>query len=103
MDKMRTVTGATETAAVHAPLVTIVILNHNYAEFVGRCIQSVDQQDYPNIQCLVLECASNDDSLSVIEEALGRVKRPFFRLLRRDANHGQVMNNLLALDDIQGV
>jgi glycosyltransferase involved in cell wall biosynthesis len=103
MDKLQAgLVGAAGTADMHAPLVTIVILNHNYAEFVGRCIQSVDQQDYGNIQCIVLECGSNDDSLSVIEAALAEAKRPFFQMLRRDENRGQVMNYLSALDEIQG-
>jgi len=51
---------ASQATDVHAPLVTIVIVNHNYGEFVERCIQSVDRQDYPNIHCIVLECASSD-------------------------------------------
>jgi len=88
--------------SLRAPLVTIVILNYNYAEFVGHCIRSVDQQDYPDIQCIVLDCASTDGSLPVIEAALRHAKRPIFQLLRRGANHGQVMNYLSALDDIQG-
>ena len=93
---------ATTTADLRSPLVTIVILNHNYAEFVGRCIQSVDQQDYPNIQCIVLECGSTDDSLAIIETALSETKRPHFQLLRHDANRGQVMNYLSALHEIKG-
>jgi hypothetical protein len=85
-----------------APLVTIVVLNHNYAEFVGRCIRSVDQQDYRNVQCLVLECGSTDDSLSIIEAELGKAKNSFFQLIRRDTNVGQVGNYLSALGDIRG-
>lgn len=86
----------------HAPLVTIVILNHNYAAYVGRCIESVDRQDYPNIQCLVLECGSTDDSHRAIEAALAKVSNPFFRLLRRETNGGQVPNYLSAFDEIRG-
>jgi glycosyltransferase involved in cell wall biosynthesis len=85
-----------------APLVTIVIVNHNYGEFVGQCIRSVDQQDYPNIQCIVMECASNDNSLSIIEAMLGQTKGSFFQLLRRDVNQGQVINSLSALDEVKG-
>jgi hypothetical protein len=96
------VTGEETTTDAHAPLVTIVILNYNYAEFVERCTQSVDRQDYRNIQCLVLDCGSNDDSLSVIEAALAAAKNSFFRLLHRDTNRGQVENYLSALDDIEG-
>src|SRR5450755_4538343 len=100
---MHTKVAAEKTIAqVRAPLVTIVILNHNYAEYVERCIQSVDQQDYPNIQCIILECASSDDSLSVIEAALTETRRPVFQLLRREDNRGQVMNYLSALDEIRG-
>jgi glycosyltransferase involved in cell wall biosynthesis len=90
------------TTDAFAPLVTIVILNHNYAEFVERCIHSVDRQDYPHIQCLVLECGSNDDSLSVIGAALSGSENSFFQLLRRDTNQGQVTNYLSALDEIRG-
>jgi len=88
--------------AVRAPLVTIVIVNHNYGEFVEQCIQSVDVQDYPTIQCIVLECASDDNSLAIIETALGKAKSPFFRLLRRDVNRDHIMNSLSVLDDIKG-
>jgi len=103
VDKMRTgFTDAATAAGVSAPLVTIVIVNYNYGEFVGQCIQSVDQQDYSNIQCIILECASTDNSLSVIERALGRAKNPFFRLLRRDSNRGHVINCLSTLENTRG-
>ena len=87
---------------VHAPLVTIVIVNHNYCEYVEQCIRSVDQQDYKNIQCIVLECASNDNSLSVIEGALSQAKNEFFQLLCRDVNCGHLINSLSALEEIKG-
>ena len=85
-----------------APLVTIVILNYNYAEFVGRCIRSVDQQDYRNIQCLVLECGSSDCSASIIDAELAKAKKSVFQLIKRDANDGQVGNYLSVLDVIRG-
>jgi len=90
------------TRAAHAPLVTIVIVNHDYGNFIEECIRSVDVQDYPNIQCIVLDCASSDDSLSVIGDALGRAKRPIFTLLGRNFNHGHLMNCLAVLDQARG-
>jgi glycosyltransferase involved in cell wall biosynthesis len=86
----------------HAPLVTIVIVNHNYGEFVEQCIRSVDQQDYPDIQCIVMDFASSDNSLAVIEAILNQTRNSFFQLLRRDVNHGHLINSLSALDDITG-
>ena len=87
---------------IQAPLATIIIVNHNYGEFVGRCIRSVDQQDYLNIQCIVLDCASTDDSLSAIEEALGRATKPVFQVIQRNVNRGHLVNGLSALDHAKG-
>jgi hypothetical protein len=101
MDKVGTRL-AGQATDVHLPLVTIVIVNHNYGGFVKQCIQSVDQQDYSNMHCIVLECASNDNSLSIIEDALGRAKSSFFQLLRRNVNRGHLINSLSVLDDVQG-
>jgi glycosyltransferase involved in cell wall biosynthesis len=89
-------------AAIRAPLVTIVIVNYNYGEFLERCIRSVDEQDYLNIQCIILDSGSSDNSLSVIDEALAHAKNPFFQVLRRDFNHGHLINSLSALDDAKG-
>jgi glycosyltransferase involved in cell wall biosynthesis len=103
VDKILTRLAEDEVATgARAPLVTIVIVNHNYGEFVGQCIRSVDQQDYPNIQCIVMDCASNDNSPSIIEATLNRTKNSFFQFLRRDVNHGHLINSLSALDDITG-
>jgi hypothetical protein len=42
MDKLQAgLVGAAGTADMHAPLVTIVILNHNYAEFVNPSISRI--------------------------------------------------------------
>ncbi len=103
MDEIRTRLTNYSSAYVNTPLVTIVIVNHNYSEFVEQCIRSVDQQNYPNLQCIVLECASNDDSLSVIEKALGQAKSPFFQLIRLDVDYGHVLNALSALDHVKGI
>jgi glycosyltransferase involved in cell wall biosynthesis len=104
VDEMRTrLADETTMMGAHAPLVTIIIVNYNYGEFIGECIRSVDQQDYSNIQCIVLDCASNDNSMSVIEEALGQAKGTRFQLLRREVNQGHLINSLSALEYIRGV
>src|SRR5581483_903428 len=90
-------------APLRAPLVTVVIINYNYGNFIAQSIRSVDEQDYGNIQCLVVDCGSTDNSLAAIESALGRARRPFFKLLRRDVNHGQLGNALAMLDEVSGV
>jgi GT2 family glycosyltransferase len=46
------------------PLVSIVILMWNSAEFIERCLESLSWQTYGNREIIVLDNASSDDSLS---------------------------------------
>lgn len=99
-EKMQTPPAKT-VAGLQAPLVTVVIVSFNYAEYVERCLRSVEEQDYPNIQCIVVDCASTDNTLAVIEQAQAR--KPFFQILRLDSNRGHLLNALSALNEVKGV
>jgi glycosyltransferase involved in cell wall biosynthesis len=90
-------------APLSSPLVTIIIVNYNYGKFVEHCIRSVDQQDYPNIQCIVMDCASNDNSLEIINQSLERTASGRFQLLRRASNLGHILNAISAIEEIKGV
>ncbi len=68
------------------PLVSILISNYNYGRYIGESIQSALDQTYPNIELIVCDDGSTDDSLSVIEEYLG--KDPRVQLIRKE-NGGQ--------------
>lgn len=94
---------APRAADTRPPLVTIIVVNYNYAAFIDQCIRSVAAQDYQNIQCLVLDCASTDGSASVIETALERQSDPRFRFIKRDVNHGHLANALSVIDQIEGI
>ncbi len=48
------------------PLVSIVVLNYNYARFLPRSIGSALGQDYPNKEIIVVDDASTDASAEVI-------------------------------------
>jgi glycosyltransferase involved in cell wall biosynthesis len=51
-------------------LLSVVITNHNYGQFVGKAIESVARQDYDSIELVVVDDASSDDSVAIIEAAL---------------------------------
>ncbi|MCK1358987.1 glycosyltransferase family A protein [Bradyrhizobium sp. 199] len=91
------------TIAVKSPRVSVVIINHNYGDFIEQCIRSVAAQDYDNIECVIVDCASSDQSRAAIEATLERLNGGSFRLLCRDTNRGQVLNALDVLDEIKGV
>ena len=48
------------------PRVSIVVTNYNYGRFVGQAIDSVLGQTYPNVEVIVVDDGSTDDSREVI-------------------------------------
>jgi glycosyltransferase involved in cell wall biosynthesis len=48
------------------PLVSIVINNYNYGEFLGQAIDSALAQTHGNVEVIVVDDGSTDDSLSVL-------------------------------------
>src|SRR5580698_48796 len=50
------------------PLVSILVSNYNYARYIGAAIQSALDQTYSNIELIICDDGSTDNSVSVIEE-----------------------------------
>lgn len=70
------------TTSANLPLVSAVIPAYNSARYVGRAIRSVLQQSYPNLECIVVDDGSTDDTSAVIA-SFGRSVRHI-----RQANAG---------------
>lgn len=50
------------------PLVSILIPNYNYGRYLRRCLDSVMNQTYENIEVIIQDNASTDDSYQIILE-----------------------------------
>lgn len=55
------------------PKVTIYILNYNYGKYVSKAIESALEQTYSDIEVLVIDDGSSDNSLDVIGQYNDRV------------------------------
>jgi glycosyltransferase involved in cell wall biosynthesis len=85
---------------LHPPLVSFVLINWNYAAYVGAAIDSIRAQDYPHFECLVVDNGSTDHSRDVIKKHIEGDAR--FRLLAYPENIGQLGAAFAALDEIKG-
>ena len=50
------------------PLVSILVSNYNYARYIGETIESALNQTYQNIELIICDDGSTDDSVRIIEE-----------------------------------
>ena len=48
------------------PLVSVIVINFNYGRFLRAAVDSVCGQTYPNIECIVVDNASTDESGAVL-------------------------------------
>jgi glycosyltransferase involved in cell wall biosynthesis len=79
--------------AVHrvpvAPPVGIVIANYNNADFVTHAIESAARQTFRNIQVVVVDDASTDDSDRLVRQYLSDMNDERFRYIQLKSNVGQ--------------
>ena len=59
--------------AVH-PTVAITIVTFNSGRFIGQCLEFIFQQDYPELEVVVVDNASSDGTRAILQEFERRVK-----------------------------
>ena len=70
-------------------IVSIIIACYNHEQFVKESIQSVIDQDYKNIELIIIDDGSSDGSVKVIEEMIRKCELRFTRFeFRHRANKG---------------
>ena len=77
------------------PLVSIMIPNYNHARYLDGCIQSALNQTYDNIEIVVLDNSSEDESVEVAQKYISqgvRVCRNAFNIL--NGNYKVLANSL---------
>ncbi|MDW2958658.1 MAG: glycosyltransferase family 2 protein [Alphaproteobacteria bacterium] len=82
------------------PKVSIIICNHNYSAFIGDAIESVKNQSLKNWECIIIDDASTDTSVSVIKKHIARDKR--FQLIQLQKKSGVCVARNSGLDVATG-
>jgi glycosyltransferase involved in cell wall biosynthesis len=74
-------------AGAQLPLVSVVIVNFNYGRFLAQAADSVWEQTYPNVECIIVDNASTDETPEVLAGIIER--HPETIVIRRARNDGQ--------------
>lgn len=84
-------------------LLTVLIPNYNYADYIGDAIDSVIGQDYPSIELIIVDDGSSDDSVAIAEAKLSadnKLKRS--KVIVLEENRGKLGAINAALPELSG-
>ena len=74
------------------PLISIIIPNYNHAAYLEERLRSVAKQTYTNIEIMILDDCSTDNSREVIKEIIKEYDDVDIKLLFNTENSGGVFN-----------
>ena len=80
--------------------VSVLLPNYNHAHYIGEAIEAFLSQSFKPLEIVVIDDASTDDSLKVIEAF--RKKNPIIRVVRNEKNMGPVACNNRELPTLSG-
>jgi glycosyltransferase involved in cell wall biosynthesis len=71
------------------PKISVVVTCYNCRDYIGEAIRSVARQTLRDFECVVVDDASTDDSVAVVQQTLDELADPRFSHLRLEKNVGQ--------------
>src|SRR5215211_8388525 len=88
--------GVSVTTTQQGPLVTVIVISHNYGRYLAEAIESALRQTYRPLEVLVIDDGSSDDSVDVARQFADRL-----RLITQE-NVGVERTCNRAVDEAQG-
>jgi glycosyltransferase involved in cell wall biosynthesis len=81
----------------NTPLVSVICLSYNHAEYVIESLESVINQSYKNIELLIADDCSTDNSVEVISKWLENFPETIFIKNEKNLGNTKTFNSLLKL------
>lgn len=72
----------------NSPLVSLIIPVYNVEDYVEQCLESALAQSYKNLEIILVEDCSTDNSLAVVEKTLAKYSGRNVKLLKHRQNKG---------------
>lgn len=83
-----------------SPLVTVYIPTYNRVELLKRAVESVRQQTYQNLEIIIVDDCSNDNTHGYLEEITKRDSR--IRYFIKEKNSGACVSRNIAIENAKG-
>ena len=71
------------------PRISVVVTCYNCRDYIAAAIRSVAHQTLRDFDCVIVDDASTDDSVAVVQQTLAELADSRFRHIRLDKNVGQ--------------
>lgn len=78
---------------IDQPLVSIIINNYNYGLFIEEAIQSAIGQSYPNIELVIIDDGSTDNSKDIISKYLPNSDRQVVPVFKENGGQASAFNS----------
>lgn len=91
---------AAKTAAAALPLVSVIVPTYNVEHFIGLALPELGEQTYPNLEFIIVDDASTDETVGLIRRHLAR--EPRARLFVQDTNQGVAAARERAVAEARG-
>lgn len=98
--KQESTTTKTATDTNAAPAISIIMPNRNYAKYIDDALNSVLHQTFTDWECLIIDDASTDNSIEIIQKYVDQDKR--FKLFHTDEYSGISVARNIGLDNARG-
>lgn len=88
---MKSIKYVIQTNQLKRPLVSVIVTSFNYARYIEACLQSIADQTYTELECVIVDDVSKDTSVTIIERFINSDRAPDrFCLVRHEENQGQM-------------
>ena len=84
------------------PLVTFVVTSYNYEKYILKTLESIKAQTYKNLEIIVVDDCSNDNSCEIIEDFISYNQDLKITLVKNETNEGQLASMVKGLKSAQG-
>ena len=90
------------TELLKLPLISFIVTSFNYENYVIKTLESIKNQSYENIEIIVVDDKSSDDSVEKIQNFINENKDLSVKLIAHENNKGQMAAMQSGLAEAQG-